>query len=756
MQILRYTLLIIIFFFLSCKEEQAPMDHSHHHGDPVQTEKTSNITMPAANIEMASELQKLSQETKAINSYKNSFKAKKIFEHAVKLDFSQRINQTVNGAYQSLLAGNNNDGIAAINDVKNALKQSNLTLNEASQKQIDQVEAVLYFRKGEIENCLQNHNEESCILPLSEKSYHTLPEGSTKAIQIIEQMLGQEMDLNYVWLLNLAHMTLGNYPESVPKKYLVPLGADEKSKLLPKFKNVASLIGVDDNKLSGGVVIDDLNGNGYPDILVSSWDLDDQMFFYINNGDGTFTNKYKEAGLEGITGGLNMIHGDYNNDGYEDIFVLRGAWMPYGKFPNSLLKNNGDGTFSDVTKESGIYSLQPTQTASFADFNNDGHLDVFIGNEDYSNENFQCELFLNNGDETFSNIAAEVNANVKAFVKGVTTSDYDNDGDIDIFISINGENNVLLRNDKASNSFGFNFKNVSQQAGISGPVESFPTWFFDYNNDGFDDIFVSSFSMKSYNNLSAEYAKEMLNLKYSSETPVLYQNNGDGTFTNVTIRVGLDKVCFTMGSSYGDLNNDGYLDFYLGTGEPDLKAVIPNRMFLNEGGKKFEEVTMQGGFGHLQKGHAVSFADIDFDGDQDVYAVMGGAYEGDVFFNALFENPGNENNWLKLKLEGTKTNKSAFGAKVEIVLNSNSGTRSLHRRISSGSSFGENPTLIEVGFRKNENIAAVIIDWPVTGKVEFKNLENNSFYKITEGKTDVEKKKLDKFDFKLNAHHHHH
>jgi len=111
---------------------------------------------------------------------------------------------------------------------------------------------------------------------------------------------------------------------------------------------------------------------------------------------------------------------------------------------------------------------------------------------------------------------------------------------------------------------------------------------------------------------------------------------------------------------------------------------------------------------------------------------------------------------LKLKLEGTQTNKSAFGVKVEIVLNSNPGTRSLHRRISSGSSFGENPTLVEVGFRKGETIETVIIDWPVTGKVEFKNLENNSFYKITEGKADVEKKKIDKFDFKLNAHHHHH
>ena len=211
------------------------------------------------------------------------------------------------------------------------------------------------------------------------------------------------------------------------------------------------------------------------------------------------------------------------------------------------------------------------------------------------------------------------------------------------------------------------------------------------------------------------------------------------------------------GVAIGDLNNDGYLDFYLGTGEPDLKAIIPNRMFLNIDGNKFEEVTMQGGFGHIQKGHAISFADIDYDGDQDVYAVMGGAYEGDVFYNALFENPGNENHWLKIKLIGTKTNKSAFDTKLEIVLNSGKGKRSIYRRVSSGSSFGENPNVVEVGFRSDENIETIKIDWPLSGIVEHKDIESNTFYAITEGEELLEKIPIRPIKLKLNsAHHHHH
>jgi hypothetical protein len=108
----------------------------------------------------------------------------------------------------------------------------------------------------------------------------------------------------------------------------------------------------------------------------------------------------------------------------------------------------------------------------------------------------------------------------------------------------------------------------------------------------------------------------------------------------VTGAAKLDRVLHAMGSGFGDLDNDGWLDFYLGTGDPDLLTLIPNRMFRNAGGTHFQDVTTSGGFGHLQKGHGVSFADLDNDGDQDVHEDLGGAVTGDVYPNVLFENPG--------------------------------------------------------------------------------------------------------------------
>ena len=128
-----------------------------------------------------------------------------------------------------------------------------------------------------------------------------------------------------------------------------------------------------------------------------------------------------------------------------------------------------------------------------------------------------------------------------------------------------------------------------------------------------------------------------------------------------------------MGCDFGDLDNDGWLDFYVGTGSPSLRSVMPNRMFRNAGGRFFEDVTTSGGFGHLQKGHGVAFGDFDNDGDQDIYAVLGGAYTGDVFQNVLFENPGHGNHWITLLLEGVQSNRAALGTRIRIQVSTRRG-----------------------------------------------------------------------------------
>jgi hypothetical protein len=139
-----------------------------------------------------------------------------------------------------------------------------------------------------------------------------------------------------------------------------------------------------------------------------------------------------------------------------------------------------------------------------------------------------------------------------------------------------------------------------------------------------------------------------------------------------------------MGHNYGDLDNDGWLDFYCATGDPDFRMLIPNRMFRNADGRFFQDVTTATGTGHIQKGHGVSFADLNDDGCQDIYVSMGGAFSGDLARNALFLNPGNTNHWLKLQLVGTKANRAAIGAKIKLTLQTSNGTRELHRIVSNG------------------------------------------------------------------------
>jgi hypothetical protein len=154
-------------------------------------------------------------------------------------------------------------------------------------------------------------------------------------------------------------------------------------------------------------------------------------------------------------------------------------------------------------------------------------------------------------------------------------------------------------------------------------------------------------------------------------------------------------------------------------------------MFRNDGGRRFQDVTTSGGFGQLQKGHAVAFADINNSGTQDVYAVIGGAVESDHAHNQLFRNPGHGNNWLKLKLEGVRTNRAAIGARVKVVVE---GERAIHRTVGSGGSFGSTTLRQEIGLGGARTIERVEIFWPVSGVTQVvTGLEVNNLYHVREG-----------------------
>jgi len=177
---------------------------------------------------------------------------------------------------------------------------------------------------------------------------------------------------------------------------------------------------------------------------------------------------------------------------------------------------------------------------------------------------------------------------------------------------------------------------------------------------------------------------------------VLYHNRGDGTFEDVTSAAGLARVVPTMGSNFGDLDNDGFLDMYLGTGTPSFGALMPNVVLRNDAGRRFQDVTTATGMGQLQKGHGIAFVDIDNDGDEDVVLNSGGAVPGDEYTESLFENPGNGNNWIAVRLVGVKTNRAAIGAKIRVTLpDASSGSALRYREVTSGVQAGGQPFTVE-------------------------------------------------------------
>jgi hypothetical protein len=224
-----------------------------------------------------------------------------------------------------------------------------------------------------------------------------------------------------------------------------------------------------------------------------------------------------------------------------------------------------------------------------------------------------------------------------------------------------------------------------------------------------------------------------------SGTCKLFRNKKGKGFEDVTKEAGLDRVYATMGSNFGDFDNDGYLDIYLSTGSPDLSMLIPNRMFKNVAGKSFAEITASSRTGHLQKGHSVACGDWDRDGNIDLFLEMGGAIPGDRYHNVLFQNPGQGNNWLTVKLIGKKTNRAAIGARVKVVT-AGDDPLTVHRHISSGSSFGANPLQQTIGLAKAKRVALLEITWPTSGTTQvFRDISVNQAIEVTEFAADYRK-----------------
>jgi hypothetical protein len=655
---------------------------------------------------------------------------------SIPVSIEGRLLHAARRAYFLLQAGRHEDAAAELVRINRIAAQNSRRVPAVFKRDVQDLLATAALWGTIQDACMAS--TAACLFPFDPAAFPADAEPRVRAALALYETMLRDDPQNTVnaWLLNLAHMILGKYPEQVPASWRLPPDAFRSEYDIGRFRDRGAELGVDVIGHAGGVVLEDFDLDGDLDLLTASRALRDSMR-YFENVAGSFVERTAEAGLTGLVGGLNLLQADYDNDGDADVFVVRGAWTQRGQ-PNSLLRNEGGGLFADVTAEAGVLSVHPTQTADWGDYDNDGWIDLIVGNEaemwTRPPRAHATELYRNQRDGTFAEVAGEVGLDLLGFVKATQWGDYDNDGRLDLYISRFEEPNQLFHNEGPDTNGVWRFRDYTALAGVDGPLASLPAWFFDYDNDGWLDLLSLSFRVQP-----EEIILGFMGIRETAETPRLYHNRGDGTFEDVTRAAGLDEVVYVMGSNFGDLDNDGWPDFYLGTGDPDLRTITPNRMFRNDGAGGFQEVTYSSGFGHVAKGHAVAFGDIDFDGDQDLYVVLGGAMQGDVGRNVLWQNPGHGNRWITLRLEGVESNRSAIGTRIRVSIDTPGGPRDVHAVVGSGGSFGGSSLQQEMGLADAIAIREIEIRWQGSGRVDlFQGVPLDRVYALSEGIGELE------------------
>ena len=597
------------------------------------------------------------------------------------------------------------------------------------------------FRLGEadkaaerFENIIQNYRRHSGAYYYL-GVYHLRHGNPEKAVTNFKESLRlKPRDPETLWNLWTAYSQLGGYPEELPEEFRIAVSrqpstiSHQQEDLLaesrkPKvsesqFINVAANLKMDKVDGGRGSAWGDYDNDGDLDIVaVGTYQ---PHVLYRNNGDGTFTDVAEQAGIADPRGGWGSLFADYDNDGYLDLYITRGGWS--GAAENTLYHNNGDGTFTDVTHTAGVADPQSSFCAAWADYDNDGYIDLYIA-DGVIGDGAANVLYRNNGDGTFTNTAEIAGVANTGNSLGTAWGDYDKDGYIDLHVVNFGQSNVLYRN----NGDG-TFTDVTPTTGMNIPVtDAFVTFFLDVDNDADLDIFISNSG-----SFQAFIAGQITGAApHDADRQVLYGNNGDGTFTDVTRESGLYHAFGAMGANFGDIDSDGYLDIYLATGAPQMGRLERDALFRNNGDGTFTDATFALGLGNVGKGHGVTFGDIDTDGDVDIYVPVGGAFIGDQWHNLFYQNTGAGNNYITLKLVGVKSNRDGIGAKVTLRV----GDSVIYREVSGGCGFGSTNSLsLEIGLKARTKVDVLEIVWP-SGQVDtHRNLSVNQRLIVTEGK----------------------
>ncbi|MFQ6607358.1 MAG: FG-GAP-like repeat-containing protein [Fidelibacterota bacterium] len=434
------------------------------------------------------------------------------------------------------------------------------------------------------------------------------------------------------------------------------------------FSDISIEAGIIHSISGEGVCIFDYDGDGWSDILVA--DFNGQNLLYHNLGDMTFEEVSAEAGLATGESTRLVLAGDYDNDGDVDLFM--------GVVQNSslLFRNNGDGTFTDVTTVSGIYNDSDIRGGAWCDFNNDGSLDLYLANLHDNNR-----LYQNNNDGTFTDVATELNALGPAatgLVMGLAILDFDGDHDSDIFMTQDGyKRNFLLRKESSGN-----FSDYSEEAGIDIEVQGMGVACGDVNGDGWFDVYTTNLDENS-----------------------LFLNQGDGTFLEIEEAAGAADEAMSMswGVFFFDADNDGWLDIF--SNNQSGFGQVPSSFFHNLGDGTFEELSNTSGLELWNDGIGCAYGDLDNDGDIDLFLAGTPTENGSLH---LLRNDSAPANWIQFTLEYSTGNTAAISSLVHVY----SGNIVRTSFVSAGDGYCSQNTLRQhFGLGSSTMVDSVIIIW---------------------------------------------
>lgn len=471
------------------------------------------------------------------------------------------------------------------------------------------------------------------------------------------------------------------------------------------FTDVAIPLGVNDPGNAQGVVFLDVNNDGWLDIFLANNNNPSKL--WINKNGTSFGDSSTAWGVNITSPTRGIVAADFNNDGNLDVLI--GNWQT----PIMLFKNTGT-TFVNCSTDAGV-AFTSYGNAHWIDYNKDGKLDFCFANGGMPPRyNF---FFRNDNLTSFTNIAYSIGLVDSTSTLTLSSADYNNDGNMDLFLGTQSNPNAPTTAILYKNNGNGTFTDVTNESGI---LTNFYTWgsaWGDYNNDGYMDLFLANTT--GYNQL--------------------YRNNKNGTFTDVTVQMGFELINAAYSCGWADIDNDGDLDLYVARGQNSM-----DKMYRNDD-TIFTDITTQCGMGDYQLSSATSWGDFNNDGFLDLYLNNNG-YE-----NRLYRNSGNSNKWIILKLNGVTSNRSAIGTRVKIV----TGGKSQIREVEGGSGGkGQNSLPIEFGIGSASYIDTLIIKWIGGTQQIFTHVTPNKIYTVTEGQplavNNISSNVPDKFDLSQN------